>query len=294
LPRAFQRIVCAAKPRAAQAERPALRQFASDAALGPHALLRAGPGEAGLGTEAALAAITGDVARAAGVSTALDSVRLLALSSDWAGLDDTGATVDPLLGPAGCNFAPLTVTPDELGAAWSSGRVHGELHLTRSGGPSTVAAAQAMGWHFGEVISAIAGVRPLRAGSIVGIGLHHTHDTRLQSGGRLRLELHAAPLGSIFGAIELQVDAPGLARRLQRNRRRRAAAGRAQSPHERAAAHRGRHRCVASAACTARRWVGSTAMGEPVETDPIRSTMDSPRLACTAPCRCSKLSHGRR
>jgi len=106
----------------------------ADELLGPCEPVRA---EAGglLQAVPALAAITGDIDRSASAETALDAVRLLALACVWrkatqpadaAGLGNAPQAPGPV---QATSFAPVVVTPDELGTAWAGGRFQGELRL---------------------------------------------------------------------------------------------------------------------------------------------------------------------
>jgi fumarylacetoacetate (FAA) hydrolase len=67
-------------------------------------------------------------------------------------------------------FAPVAVTPDELGAAWKDGRVHLDLHVWRNeehfGHPN----GGEMSFHFMRLISHLTATRRLGAGTIIGSG----------------------------------------------------------------------------------------------------------------------------
>lgn len=68
------------------------------------------------------------------------------------------------------SFAPVAVTPDELGAAWVNGRVALPLHIRwngeRFGEPNGIE----MNFSFGQLIAHAAKTRRLRAGTIIGSG----------------------------------------------------------------------------------------------------------------------------
>ena len=67
-------------------------------------------------------------------------------------------------------FAPVAVTPDELGDAWRGGRVHLPLRVERSGEWFGHPHGREMTFHFGELIAHAARTRRLTAGTIVGSG----------------------------------------------------------------------------------------------------------------------------
>lgn len=74
------------------------------------------------------------------------------------------------------SFAPIMVTPDELGAAWKQGRVHLNLEVwfnnKRFGSPH----GSEMNFTFGQLIAHAGRTRPLSAGSIVGTGTISNED----------------------------------------------------------------------------------------------------------------------
>jgi fumarylacetoacetate (FAA) hydrolase len=67
-------------------------------------------------------------------------------------------------------FAPLAVTPDELGEAWQGGRVHLDLHVQWNGERFGEPNGREMNFGFGELVAHAARTRRLSAGTIVGSG----------------------------------------------------------------------------------------------------------------------------
>jgi fumarylacetoacetate (FAA) hydrolase len=67
-------------------------------------------------------------------------------------------------------FAPIAVTPDELGADWRDGRVQMHLHLAWNGERFGEPHGGEMNFHFGQLIAHAARTRRLTAGTIVGSG----------------------------------------------------------------------------------------------------------------------------
>jgi fumarylacetoacetate (FAA) hydrolase len=129
----------------------------------------------GIDFEAGLAVITGDVAIGTPADAALDGVRLLMLANDWSLRQLLPAELAKGCGlvqskPATA-FAPVAVTPDELGSAWRGGRVHLPVDISCNGKRvGCIDAGAEMSLHFGQLVAHIARTRRLRAGSIVGGG----------------------------------------------------------------------------------------------------------------------------
>ncbi|KAB0622269.1 fumarylacetoacetate hydrolase family protein [Castellaniella defragrans] len=124
-------------------------------------------------------------------------------------------------------FAPVAVTPDELGAAWSGGRVALDLHVSRNGEPFGHPNGREMDFGFGELVAHLAYNRNLRAGTILGSGTFSNRNHRavgsaclaerravevidqgaprtpfLAFGERLRFEMFGEDGRSVFGAID--------------------------------------------------------------------------------------------
>lgn len=67
-------------------------------------------------------------------------------------------------------FAPVAVTPDELGSAWRDGRVHLDMRVSRNGKLIGRPNGAEMDWSFGELLAHLAYNRNLRAGTVLGSG----------------------------------------------------------------------------------------------------------------------------
>jgi fumarylacetoacetate (FAA) hydrolase len=215
---------------------PRVYQGGSDDLLGPHDDAVFADAAWGIDFEAELAVVTGDVAIGTGADAALDSVRLLMLANDWSLRELVPAELAKGFGflqskPATA-FAPVAVTPDELGAAWRGGRVHLALDIAWNGtAVGHIDAGAEMALHFGQLIAHIARTRRLRAGSIVGSGTVSQRDPAsgygciaeqrsreiidsgsaatayMAFGDRLRIEVMGLDGGSMFGAIDQRVAA---------------------------------------------------------------------------------------
>jgi fumarylacetoacetate (FAA) hydrolase len=75
-----------------------------------------------------------------------------------------------ILAKPASTFAPVAVTPDELGDAWQDGKIHLEMQVSRNGEWFGNPNGGEMDFTFGELISHIAYNRNLRAGMILGSG----------------------------------------------------------------------------------------------------------------------------
>ena len=127
-------------------------------------------------------------------------------------------------------FAPVAITPDELGGAWADGRVALDLHIAWNcqdfGHPN----GREMSYSFGQLIAHAARTRRLRPGTIVGSGTVSNEDPRavgsaciaerrgleiiasgepatgfMRFGDRLRMQALAADGSAPFGAINQRV-----------------------------------------------------------------------------------------
>ena len=202
LPRASARVVGAAwlhhhelERRAAGGELPPawrelplLRQAASDGFLGPRQDLVLAREEWGIDFGAELALVSGDLARGATVDAAHGQIRLLLLSND---ITLRNLVADELASgfgllhatPATC-FAPVAVTPDELGEAWRGGKAALPLRVVWNGSPvGTLEAGEDMAFNFPQLLAALAGSRNVRAGTIVSGGVVSNRATRRHAPG---------------------------------------------------------------------------------------------------------------
>jgi len=73
-------------------------------------------------------------------------------------------------------FAPVAVTPDELGAAWHSGRIHLDMNVKRNGEWFGNPNGGGMDFTWGEIIKHLAYNRRLRAGAVIGSGTVSSKD----------------------------------------------------------------------------------------------------------------------
>lgn len=153
---------------------PVMYQGASDDFLGPHDDVPL-PSEAdGIDFEGEFGVVVGPVAMATSPAHALAAVRLLVQINDWSlralGPHEMKTGFGFLQAKPSSSFAPIAVTPDELGSAWADGRVHLRLHVElnsqRFGEPN----GSEMNFSFGQLVAHAARTRRLSAGTIVGSG----------------------------------------------------------------------------------------------------------------------------
>ncbi|MFA9219352.1 MAG: fumarylacetoacetate hydrolase family protein [Sphingomonadaceae bacterium] len=153
---------------------PLMYQGASDDFLGPHDDVPL-PSEAdGIDFEGEFGVVLAAVPMAATPATALQQVRLLVQLNDWSlramGPREMRTGFGFLQAKPSTSFAPVAITPDELGDAWQDGRVQLELHVDWNGQHFGQPHGGQMNFSFGELIAHAARTRRLSAGTIVGSG----------------------------------------------------------------------------------------------------------------------------
>jgi len=153
---------------------PVMYQGASDDFLGPDDDVPL-PAEAdGIDFEGEFGVVCGPVPMAASPAAALDCVRLIVQINDWSlralGPHEMKTGFGFLQAKPSTAFAPVAVTPDELGDAWRDGRVHMRLHVQWNGKRFGEPHGGEMNFSFGELVAHAARTRRLTAGTIVGSG----------------------------------------------------------------------------------------------------------------------------
>ncbi|MGH1468608.1 MAG: fumarylacetoacetate hydrolase family protein [Bdellovibrionales bacterium] len=126
-------------------------------------------------------------------------------------------------------FGPFVVTPDELGDAWTEGRVELPLHVELNGEFFGKANGKEMFFGFGKLIEHAAKTRDLAAGTIIGSGTISNENTEMGSsclaekrmlekindgefktpfmkdGDRVKMEMFDKDGNSLFGRIDQKV-----------------------------------------------------------------------------------------
>lgn len=224
---------------------PLMYQGGSDSFLAPHDPIRMADEAYGIDMEGEIAVIVDDVPMGANIDQARAAIRLIMIANDVSlrGLipAELGKGFGFLHSKPSSAFAPVAVTPDELGGAWDGGRLHLPLLVDYNGKPFGKANAGIdMTFDFGELIAHAAKTRPLSAGSIIGSGtvsnkledgpgksiaeggdgfsciaeirmIETINDGKpvtpfMKFGDTVRIEMKDADGASIFGAIDQKVE----------------------------------------------------------------------------------------
>jgi len=153
---------------------PVMYQGASDDFLGPTDDVPV-PDEAhGIDFEGEFAVVCGPVPMGVTPDAALQCIRLVVQVNDWSlralGPHEMKTGFGFLQAKPSTSFAPIAVTPDELGTAWNGGRVCMPLHVQWNGERFGEPNGGEMNFHFGQLVAHAARTRRLTAGTIVGSG----------------------------------------------------------------------------------------------------------------------------
>jgi len=188
--------------------------------------------------EGEIGVILADTPMGTRAADALDHVRLLVMFNDVSMRKhlyrELGLGFGFILAKPATTFAPVAVTPDELGDAWRDGRVHLDLHVERDGTVFGHPNGREMSFGFHELIEYIAYNRNLRTGMLLGSGTFSNVDYRtagsaclaerraiealdhgqsktpwIRFGERLRFEMFDRLGKSMFGAIDQRFVKPG-------------------------------------------------------------------------------------
>ena len=181
--------------------------------------------------EGEFGAIVDDIAAGSSAAQCAQAIRLLVLLNDVSMrrfvLPEMQMGFGFINAKPATTFAPVAVTPDELGDAWREGRIHLDLRIQRNGELVGHPNGAEMDWSFGELLAHLAYNRDLRAGTVLGSGTVSNRradevgsaclaEVRaletiargqpaspwLHFGERLRLEAQDAQGRSVFGAID--------------------------------------------------------------------------------------------
>ncbi len=154
---------------------PAMHRGASDYFHGPCEDLPFADDAQGIDFEGGFAVVVADVQMGCSAHHALSRIRLVMQNNSWVlrGLAQLEASAfsGPLQARPATSFAPVAVTPDELGSTWHAGRVHLALHVAWNGQRFGKPHGAEMDFSFGELVAHAARTRGLSAGSIVGSGV---------------------------------------------------------------------------------------------------------------------------
>jgi fumarylacetoacetate (FAA) hydrolase len=217
---------------------PLMYQGCSDPLLGPCDDIAVADEAQGIDLEMELGVITGDVPMGADRDKAAEEIRLLVLLNDVSLRALAPADLARGFGffhsKPPSSFAPVAVTPDELGGAWDGRRAHGPVRAWVNGELlGEPDAGSDMQFDFARLIAHAAKTRPLAAGAIIGSGTVSNRDRKkgagclferraeeiledgkaktpfLKFGDRVRIEMQGPDGQSVFGAIDQAVVRAG-------------------------------------------------------------------------------------
>jgi fumarylacetoacetate (FAA) hydrolase len=153
---------------------PLMYQGLSDRMLPPHGDVPFRSEADGIDFEGEFAVALDHVPMGCDAVAALGHVKLILLANDWSlrafGGDEMRAGFGFIRAKPATAFAPIAVTPDELGAAWDRGTVALDLRVHRGGTLFGHANGREMAFHFGDLIAHAAYNRELSGGTIIGSG----------------------------------------------------------------------------------------------------------------------------
>lgn len=214
---------------------PLMYQATSAGFLGPRDNVKVVDESYGIDLEAEIVVITDDVPMAVSPERAATHIQLVGLVNDVSLRNLIPAELAKGFGflqskPRSA-LSPVFVTPDELGDAWQSNKVHLPLvtHINGEwfGAPE---AGVDMQFDFAQLVAHAAKTRPLQAGTIVGSGTIANEDTSkgascfaekrvvetlehgkpttpfMSFGDQVRIEMFDAQGKSIFGAIDQRIE----------------------------------------------------------------------------------------
>jgi len=220
---------------------PLMYQGGSDSFLGPRDDIPMADEAWGIDFEAEVTVVTDDVPMGVSAADALDHIQLIMLVNDVSLRNlipgELGKGFGFFQSKPSSAFSPIAVTPDELGASWSGGKVHLPLlSILNDKAIGKPGAGVDMTFDFGQLIAHAAKSRPLSAGCIIGSGTvsnklddgpgKHIEDggvgysciaeirtietindgkpstSFMQFGDSIRIEMNDANGASIFGTID--------------------------------------------------------------------------------------------
>jgi fumarylacetoacetate (FAA) hydrolase len=213
---------------------PLIYQGGSDDLLGPTDDIALADEAWGIDFEAEVAVILGDVPMGTGPAQAAGHIRLVTLVNDVSLRNLIPAEFAKgfgfFQGKPATAFAPVAVTPEELGPAWDGGKLNLPLLVHWNGRPfGRPNAGTDMTFEFPQLIAHAAKTRRLGAGSILGAGTVSNRDRAAGSaciaekralemidsgeattpfmkfGDRVRIEMLDPAGRSIFGAVDQRV-----------------------------------------------------------------------------------------
>ena len=153
---------------------PVMYQGASDDFLGPTQDVPLPSEVDGIDFEGEFGVVVGRVPMGVPATQALEHVRLIVQINDWSlrafGPREMKTGFGFLQAKPSTSFAPVAITPDELGQNWRDGRVRLRLHVEWNGQWFGHPCGSEMNFSFADLIAHAARTRRLSAGTIIGSG----------------------------------------------------------------------------------------------------------------------------
>jgi fumarylacetoacetate (FAA) hydrolase len=209
---------------------PLVYQGASDDFRGPMADIQFPDAGLGIDMEGEFGVILSDVPMGTTADAAPAHVRLLVQINDWSlralGPREMRAGFGFLQAKPSTSFAPVAITPDEIGSHWQDCRVKLPLRVEINGREVGRANGAEMHFSFAEIVAHCARTRKLTAGTILGSGTVSNTDRTAGSsciseirvielldrgaaetpfltwGDRVRMEAQLPDGGAAFGCID--------------------------------------------------------------------------------------------
>jgi len=153
---------------------PVMYQGASDDFLGPTDDVPLPDERDGIDFEGEFGVIVDGVPMGVSATDAIKHIRLVVQINDWSlrgfGPREMKSGFGFLQAKPSTSFAPVALTPDELGTAWRDARVHLRLHVAWNDRWFGRPCGSEMNFSFGDLIAHAARTRRLSAGTIIGSG----------------------------------------------------------------------------------------------------------------------------
>lgn len=212
---------------------PLMYQGGSDDFLGPADDIALPDESHGIDFEGELAVVVDEVPLGMSAAQAAGHIRLLMLVNDVSlralGPREMATGFGFVQAKPSSSFAPVAVTPDELGEAWLDSQVHLPLRVEWNGERFGEPHAGRMHFGFHQLIAHAARTRRLRAGTIIGSGTVSNAERTAGSaciserraieqldqgapstafmrfGDRVRIEMRDGAGRSVFGAIDQRI-----------------------------------------------------------------------------------------
>lgn len=216
------------------ADPPLIYQGLSDRFYPPHGPVPFREEADNIDFEAEFAVVTDHVPMGIDAAAATAHVRLLVLLNDWSlrayGPGEMKGGFGFLQAKPPSSMSAIAVTPDELGDAWTGGRLHARLRTRRGDELFGDTDGAEMSYDFGRLLAHAAHTRELCAGTVMGSGTVANVDAAargsgciaerraldelagravtpfLRFGERVRLECHLRAGESPFGEIDSLIE----------------------------------------------------------------------------------------